>query len=113
MTKYKFTDDMGEISGFGEEYEEACRRMLNAGLEWLDNNPDAEPLVTENPNIYGIVEEHGKEAKQLSKAIASSVPDCSGAMHHAVISSCLWIKENSWEEYCTMMRERKLSKATQ
>ena len=33
MGKYQYTDDMGEISGFGEGYEATCRAMVVAGLE--------------------------------------------------------------------------------
>src|SRR5581483_1689613 len=39
-----FTDDMGEISGFGKDnpdYEGACRRMVIAGAEWVTEHPGA------------------------------------------------------------------------
>lgn len=38
MTALQWTDDMGEISGFGADnpgYEAACRRMVIAGAEWI------------------------------------------------------------------------------
>lgn len=42
MGKYEWVEGMGEISGFGtmgeggQRYEEACSKMLLAGLLWLD-----------------------------------------------------------------------------
>ena len=32
MSKYQYTDDMAEISGFGGGYESTCRAMVAAGL---------------------------------------------------------------------------------
>ena len=42
MSKYVYTDNMSEISGFGGGYEAACRAMVVAGLEHLDANPQAD-----------------------------------------------------------------------
>lgn len=42
---FLFTDDMGEISGFGKDnraYEAACRRMVIAGAEWITQHPAAD-----------------------------------------------------------------------
>lgn len=97
--KYKFTDNMGEISGLGGSYEKSCRVMLNAGLRWIDNNPTEEPKFSGMKGIYGIIREDNKAAKALSEAAVKSISGCSGAMHQAVISSCLFIKKNGWAKY--------------
>lgn len=109
-SKYEYTDDMAEISGFGGDYEKSCRKMVIAGLCWFDDNPHANAIVKENAAIFGIVSEENEDAKNLSRAIAQSVTDCSGAMHHAAISHTLWIKKHSWDEYCETMREAKKKK---
>jgi len=41
-SKYKYTDDMGEISGFGGGYEQTCRNMVIAGIESFESSPEAD-----------------------------------------------------------------------
>jgi len=103
MTKYIFVEGMREISGFGGGYEEACRKMLVAGLEWLDAHPKAAPKFHGYKGIYGTVHEDNDDAKALSAAVVNAVEGCSGAMHQAVICACLWIRKNGWEKYVTEM----------
>ena len=104
MCKYVFTEEMREISGFGGSYESACREMLVAGLEWLDAHPDADPKFTAYENIYGVISENNDDAKSLSDAVvAPTKNECTGAMHQAVISHVMWIKQHSWDEYVAEM----------
>ena len=104
----EYTQKMSEISGFGGRYEETCRKMVLAGLDWLDKHPLAEPKFHGYKNIYGIIEEDNPIAKQLSKALVdASEGDCTGAMHQATVSHVLWIKEHSWEEYVKKMEDKK------
>lgn len=106
-TTYRFTEDMGEISGFGGGYEQTCRNMLAAGIEWLDAHPDADPQFKGMRGVYGIINEENDDAKALSAAvIAAANGDCTGAMHQAVIGHCLFIKANGWEKYCAELRAR-------
>jgi hypothetical protein len=107
--KYAWVEGMGEISGFGGTYEEACRRMLRAGLEWLDANPEASPVFEEFRNVYGLVREKNEDAIQLGKAIAAAAPDCTGAMMQAVVHHCLFVRKNGWNAFVEGMtkRERK------
>lgn len=101
---YEFTEQMGEISGFGGGYEGTCRKMLRVGLEWFDQNPDAKPEYIGYKNIYGIISEDNDDAKALTKVIVdASGGDCTGAMHQAVIGSILWIHKNGWEKYVEEM----------
>lgn len=103
---YEFTEEMGEISGFGGGYEQTCRNMLKAGLEWLNTNPDANPEFHGYENVYGIICEDNEDAKALSQAVIAIADDCTGAMHQAVISSVLWIRKNGWEKYAEVMSKR-------
>jgi hypothetical protein len=106
---YEFTPEMGEISGFGGGYEETCRKMLKAGMEWLDANPKAEPQFHGYKGIYGIIEEDNADAKALSDAVvAGSGGDCTGAMHQAVIGACLYIRKNGWDSYVREMSKEKV-----
>lgn len=101
---YEFTPTMGEISGFGGGYEAACRAMLKAGMEWLDAHPSADPKFAGYKDVYGILTEENQDAKDLSEAsVKASGGDCTGAMHQAVISTCLWIRKNGWDRYVEEM----------
>lgn len=104
MSKYKYTPEMREISGFGGGYEETCRAMVVAGLEWLDQNPQANPEFSHYSNVYGIINKENDDAKALSEAVvAAANHDCTGAMHQATISHILWIKKNGWDKYVENM----------
>lgn len=103
VAKHKFTSEMGEISGFGGGYEKTCRAMLDAGLQWFDNNPDADPKFNGMKGVYGIITEDNDDAQALSEAVVSVTDDASGAMHQAVVTSCLYIKKNGWDTYVEAM----------
>jgi hypothetical protein len=91
---------MQEISGFGGGYEQTCRNMLIAAVEWLDAHPNADPQFHGYKNIYGVIHEDNDDAKALSKVVVdASGNDCTGAQHQAVISSAMFIKANGWEKY--------------
>ena len=104
---YEFTEEMGEISGFGGGYEAVCRKMLKNGLEWLDANPEADPHISGYKNLYGIINEDNDDAKALSKAVMTDIEDATGAMHQAVMTALLWIKANGWDKYVEAMSKPK------
>jgi len=107
MSKYVYTDDMSELSGFGGGYEATCRAMVVAGLKHLDAHPEADPQFHGYKGIYGIITEDNADAKALSEAVVKAANgDCTGAMHQAAISHVLWIRKNGWDRYCVESRER-------
>jgi len=110
MSKYEFTDDMAEISGIGGSYEDACRQMVVAGLEWWDANPKANPVSETLEGVYGLINPGNEDAKALEKVMLGAVPDCTGAMHHATTMAVLFIHANGWDEYARQMREAKARK---
>lgn len=105
--KRSFTDDMRQISGFGGGYEIACRKMVLAGLCWLDEHPEAEPKIHGWKGIYGVIEEDNADAKALSAVVMAACDGCSGAMHQAAMTTVLWIKANGWESYVEKMKAAK------
>jgi hypothetical protein len=105
-TKYQWTDDMREISGFGGGYEATCRAMVSAGMEWFDTHPDANPEFHTYQNITGLCMEDNKDAKDLSEAIvAVTAGDCTGAMHEYSIWHILKAHREGWSEYQQMSRK--------
>lgn len=104
MSEYEFEEGMAEISGFGGSYEEACRRMVKAGMEWFDKHPQANPQFGGYEGIYGVISVDNEDAKNLSKAVTTSVDDCTGAMHQATIGHILQIHKVGWDAYVKKMK---------
>lgn len=104
-----WTDDMGEISGFGGGYEALCRAMALAGINWLDEHPNASPSYKGFKGVFGLITEDNDDAKELEKAImgVDGATDCAGAMHHAAVNHCLAYKRLGWDEYCNQLRSNK------
>jgi hypothetical protein len=107
----QFTDDMREISGFGGGYEQQCRAMVLAGLDWLDAHPDADPKFHGYSGVYGIATEDNDDAKALTEAVVAATPDCTGAMHQAAVSHVLAARRMGWPAYVAKMRELKAEEA--
>lgn len=107
MSKYQFTDEMSEISGFGGSYEAECRAAIVRGLEWFDANPDADPKFHGFKDVYGIIMEDNDAAKELSAAIAPKGSDMTGAMHQAAVEHCMYIRKNGWEKYVQVKTDQK------
>lgn len=106
MSKYEFTDDMSEISGFGGSYEAECRAMVVRGLEWLDEHPDADPKFHGYKDLYGMIAEDNDDARGLSAAVAPKGSDVTGAMHQASIEHILWIRKNTWHRYLEVKKQQ-------
>jgi hypothetical protein len=95
-----FDSEMSEISGFGGDYEEACRKMVLAGMKWLDEHPTADPQFHGYTGIYGVITEDNADAESLTKVIvAASGGGTSGAMHHASVSHVMAYKRLGWDGY--------------
>jgi len=104
--KYKWQPGMGEISGMGGSYEQGCRAMLIAGLEYLDDHPNLDPRFKGWKGAYGVLVDDNEDAKKLDKAVLDAVDrECTGAMHHAAIETILWIRHNGWKRFVDSMRE--------
>ena len=89
--KYPWTDAMGEISGFGGGYEQACRDMVYAGLAWVQNHPGVS---------------FADARAELDKILGAACPDCSGAMHGATMNVVAFVMRNGWDAYVAAMTKR-------
>lgn len=119
MTEKQWSEDMGEISGFGGGYEAACRAMVLAGIQWIDEHPSADPQFRGYEGIYGVINEENDDAKALVAAMMDAPvyhdgkkiqehvkDDCTGAMHHASCGHVMAYKRLGWDEYCRQLRTR-------
>jgi hypothetical protein len=114
----QWSEDMGEISGFGGSYEAACRAMVLAGIAWVDEHPNEELSYRGFKGVFGVLTETSLGALALDKAMMDATiigndgqpmrvgSDCTGAMHHAAVQHVLAYKRLGWEEYCRQLRER-------
>lgn len=102
---YEYEKGMSEISGMGGSYEDVCRRMVKAGMEWLDEHPEANPAYIEHEGIYGIISEDNEDAKDLFKAVAAAVDDCTGAMRQTTIHHIVYIHNVGWDAYVKEMQK--------
>jgi hypothetical protein len=102
-----YTDDMGEISGFGGGYEQACRAMALAGLAWWDEHPEATPRFHSYNNVTGLCIEDNDDAKALTEAILAACREGStGAMHEAAVSHVMFARAHGWAKYAEELRAR-------
>ena len=105
--KFRHTDDMGEISGFGGDYEACCQDMLEAGVRWLNEHPKPDLHAYGYEGVYGVMVADSDDAKAMEKdVLAAANGEATGAMHHAVMSRLFWIAKNGWDAYCAKARKR-------
>lgn len=109
MTSYRHTEDMGEISGFGGSYEQACQAMLETGVNWLNAHPNADLQFQSYDGVYGLVQANSPDAEELEKVIAGAAGDCTGAMMHTVLERCYYIRHHGWDAYCEELRKAQAS----
>jgi hypothetical protein len=99
-TKYVFTPEMDEISGYGGAYEQTCRNMFAKGLEWLEGHPDADPIFTADEEKKGKIRAENVAAEEFLEWIdRASGKRASATMFEAVIKHCFTAKEVGWENY--------------
>jgi len=104
-----WTEEMGEISGFGGSYEAGCRAMVLAGIQWIDEHPDGDPQFHGYNGVYGLIMEDNEDAKSLTRAIMDAPvkmedgtvtragKEATGAMHQAAVGNVLAYKRLGWE----------------
>ena len=106
-TEYKYTENMDEISGFGGGYEDACRNMVIAGIQWCDKNIKAEINFKEYKNIYGLTFDESNDCKKMQKIMLKAANnDCTGAMMQAALSHIMFIRKNGWDKYVLEMNKK-------
>lgn len=102
---FEWTEDMGEISGFGSGYEKTCRIMVSQGCKWWDEHPKANPIIATYEQVFGITEAQNQDAKDLEIALLKNIEDSTGAMLQASLQHIYaWKALGSWGKYQEAMR---------
>lgn len=106
-SKFKFTEKMREISGFGGEYEQACRDMICAGAKWIEENPTAKLSFGQYQGVTGLTTGESPDMIILQDVMNKACGDggCSGAMMHACSNHSMFIKTKGWDEYVKEMEK--------
>jgi len=113
MTTRKYDDTMREISGFGGSYEDGCRTMVLAALDWMEAHPTEDPKFHGFKDVTGICIEDNAAAKAMSDAMTAAADakypngGVTGAMHQASVSHAMAAKRLGWDAYVAKMRELK------
>lgn len=105
-TTYQYTKECDEISGFGGDYENACRTMVITGMQWLDEHPGSNPTFDEFENVYGMTTNENDDMKTMQEAMNKSIGDeATGAMMQACTNHVLAARKLGWNEYIKKMEE--------
>lgn len=100
----KYTEEMREISGFGGGYEETCRNMVLAALDWLDENPEADLSYKTFKQVYGLTTDESDDMKTMQGVMVKAANnDCTGAMMQATCAHVMFIRKEGWEKYVEEM----------
>lgn len=95
-----FSHEMREVSGFGGGYEEACRRMVLAGVEHLSTWQGDAPKVGESDVIVGVHMNQNDAAQALEDAmVKAGGDDLSGAMVQFSIRHARRAHHIGWYKY--------------
>jgi len=112
LERFPWTDDMREISGMGGGYENACRKMVSAGMAWLVDHKDGQkPEMGTYEGITGIAFARNDAGVSFSDAVGKAVEDCTGAMHQFSCAHAKKAFEMGWPAYQEFMRELKRKEA--
>lgn len=109
-SEHEWRDDAAEVSGFGGVYEEACRAMVARGVEWLDTHPDADPIIREAENVFGLIEPRNDDAMKLTNAMSEAAKRVAGegptgAMMQMCVSHAGYAHEHGWDDYQEAMAD--------
>ena len=92
--RFEWTEKMGEISGFGGDYEAACRSMVEAGVKWLEDSGE----VTDPDRV--------DHFRALGDHIAEPFDGATGAMVGASANHAMLIHEKGWDAYVAKLEAR-------
>jgi hypothetical protein len=106
MSKYQYTEKCIEVSGFGGGYEDACRKMVQTGMEWLDKHKEANPTFDQFKNVYGLTTNENDDMKDMQSAMNEAISNgASGAMMQVSTNHVLYAHKNGWEKYISEMEK--------
>lgn len=104
--KYQYTDKCREISGFGGEYEDTCRKMVIQGIEWLTSHSETNPAFRSLKNVIGLCFSENEDGEALHTAMTAGFEGLTGAMVHTCTNHVLAANKIGWEKYIEEMEKQ-------
>lgn len=96
-----------DLSGFGGSYEHACQVMLDKGIAWLREHPDAVLVHREYPTVFGLAIPESDDMKALEKAFTAGIPGgCTTAMAHCLTHHLRYIHAHGYDAWLAMIEEK-------
>ena len=105
--EYKYLENRREISGFGGGYEDSCRKMVIAGMQWLDDNHGANPTFDQYKHIFGMTTNENEDMRKLQTHMNEVIDnEATGAMMQACTNHVLYAWKNGWDKYQKEMEDK-------
>ena len=114
--RYSFSETMNEISGYGGQYERACRAGTCAGADWFADHPrehpeffygtDAESDRVMAGNMAGHALLECIEQTDFIRDDGMHVPlleEMTEEMRHLILLHTLYIANHGWNQYVAKM----------
>lgn|SRR6185503_5283203 len=90
-------------SSMGADYETAMRRMLIAGIDYINQHPDCVPVFKEYNHIFGHIDDLNSDAQKLYNVVLAAEPNCSSAQMQEIMGYLTYIVQLGWEKFVEMM----------
>jgi hypothetical protein len=101
--KYQYTKKCREISGFGGVYEECCKKMVIAGMQWIDDHPDANPQYGNTHRLHKSTYPN-KDMADMQDAMNAAVDyQCTAAQMHSTTIHVQYARTHGWKQYIKHM----------
>lgn len=104
--QFSYTRNSREISGFGGGYEKACRDMVIAGMQWLDQHPKAKIKFATYSGVMGLITNESPDCEKMQKAMLKVNDGCSGAQMQACLTHIMFAHKNGWDKYVKEMEKK-------
>lgn len=115
INEFEYTEGMNEISGYGGDYERACRAGVRAGACWFADHLGAKPefasWLASNGRVMPVnMEAHGllsaMEDTDFTREDGTHVPlidEMTGEMTQIMLYHVLYIAKHGWNKYAEKM----------
>jgi len=105
IKKYEYTKKCKEVTGLSRDQENACRKMVVAGVKWFDDNPKASPKFKEYLSPSVVVGDNS-DTKSIEDAMLEVVDDNYSELLMTAFSHCLFASKNGWDKYIEVMESK-------
>lgn len=96
-----------DVTGMGDEYEQAVQKMIWTGVQFLQKNNVTEFISKECPNIIGFVDNQGDIGKQFDDILEIAIPGHTGAMNQWATRHAKYINIHGYKNWASELDSKK------